>query len=445
MIMVGNQRGGGRDLARHLLKEENERVVVHEIRGFASDNLQAALHESYAVSQGTRCKQHLYSLSLNPPKEAVVSPDAFEDAVNRAEKRLGLEGQPRAIVFHEKRGLDGEVRRHAHAVWCRIDVEAMKAVQLSFDHTKLQSLGRELYIEHGWKMPRGFVNAKETNPRNYSLAEWQQAKRAKKDPLKLKGMFQDCWAISDSQTSFANSIKENGYILARGDRRGVVAVDHSGEVFSVRQYVGIKPKQVRERVADEDALPDVATAHRLAAMLITDRLKELQAEQNRIAMENLRRLAAVRRQKQKAQREYARAVLAQQQSRTEAEEAARQARVKVGWRGLLDRVTGKRKTIEAENLRAAIQSERRDSAERTALNVVQRAAREETLRHARMEKTTRKAIIKDLADDVDRIDTRTTNPTPESERSSYVRKERKNAERPKRRSRRPRDGPSPGR
>ena len=39
MILVGNQRGGAKDLALHLLKQENEHVEVHEVRGFASQNL----------------------------------------------------------------------------------------------------------------------------------------------------------------------------------------------------------------------------------------------------------------------------------------------------------------------------------------------------------------------------------------------------------------------
>ena len=38
MILHGNQRGGARDLALHLLKDENEHVEVHELRGFVSDN-----------------------------------------------------------------------------------------------------------------------------------------------------------------------------------------------------------------------------------------------------------------------------------------------------------------------------------------------------------------------------------------------------------------------
>ncbi|MCB9931532.1 MAG: bifunctional DNA primase/polymerase [Alphaproteobacteria bacterium] len=115
-------------------------------------------------------------------------------------------------------------------------------------------------FEHGWSMPRGFVRHEERDPRNYSLAEWQQAKRAKKDPARLKAMFQDCWAISDSRATFAHALKECGYILARGDRRGVVAVDHNGEVYAIARWVGIKTRQVADKIANTQTLPDVTAA-----------------------------------------------------------------------------------------------------------------------------------------------------------------------------------------
>jgi hypothetical protein len=181
-------RGGSKDLALHLLKDENERVEVHEIRGFASRSLLGAFQESHTVSRGTQCKQHLYSLSLSPPKGADVTNAVFEDAIDRAERQLGLTGQPRAIVFHEKRGDDGVLRRHAHAIWCRIDTSEMKARQLSFTHTKLQSLARELYLENEWEMPRGLLQKGYCDPRNFTLAEWQQAKRRGKNPKHLKAL-----------------------------------------------------------------------------------------------------------------------------------------------------------------------------------------------------------------------------------------------------------------
>lgn len=205
MILVGNQRGGAKDLAHHLMKEENDHVTVHDVRGFTSGDLGEALNEVYAISRGTRCKQFLFSLSLNPPPNEKVPTKDFERAIERAEIKLGLTGQPRAIVFHEKEG-----RRHAHAVWSRIKVEEMKAVQLSHSKQKLMDVSRELYHEHGWKMPRGLANRSERDPRNFTLSEWQQAKRTGKDVREIKATIQDAWAISDSKSAFNHALEERG-------------------------------------------------------------------------------------------------------------------------------------------------------------------------------------------------------------------------------------------
>jgi len=122
MILNGNERGNAKELARHLLNmRDNDHVELHDLRGFVSDDLHGALLEAEAISMGTRCVNHLFSLSLNPPEYADVPVETFENAIERIEEGLGLQGQPRAIVFHEKAG-----RRHAHAVWSRIDSEDMK-------------------------------------------------------------------------------------------------------------------------------------------------------------------------------------------------------------------------------------------------------------------------------------------------------------------------------
>ncbi|GJL64921.1 MAG: hypothetical protein NPIRA04_35750 [Nitrospirales bacterium] len=173
MILKGSQRGGARQLAAHLLKvEENEHVEIHEISGFVSEDLDGALREIHAISQGTRCKQFMFSLSLNPPQSESVPVEYFEKALTDIEKELKLEGQPRAIVFHEKEG-----RRHCHAVWSRIDTDEMKAINLPYFKMKLQDISRQLYFQYGWKMPCGLMNKEERNPLNFTLKEWQQAKR----------------------------------------------------------------------------------------------------------------------------------------------------------------------------------------------------------------------------------------------------------------------------
>jgi hypothetical protein len=145
MILKGSERRGGQDLAAHLMRlDDNEHVELHELRGFASDNLKDAFKEAEAISRGTRCRNYLFSLSLNPPEQETVSVETFEATIARIEERLNLSGQPRAIVFHEKEG-----RRHAHCVWARIDAVTMTARHLPFFKNKLMEVSRDLYLDTG--------------------------------------------------------------------------------------------------------------------------------------------------------------------------------------------------------------------------------------------------------------------------------------------------------
>lgn len=161
MILVGNQRGGARDMALHLLKDENDHVEVYEIDGFASDNLMDAFKEVHAISKATRCRQFLYSLSVNPPIGKEVKTEDFIKAINEAGETLGLSGQPRAIVFHEKEG-----RRHGHCVWSRIDQQGLKAIHLPHTKRKLVALTRDLFIEHDWKLPDGLIDKRALSAEN---------------------------------------------------------------------------------------------------------------------------------------------------------------------------------------------------------------------------------------------------------------------------------------
>lgn len=260
MLFNGNQRGGGRDLALHLLKDDNEQAQVHEVRGFASDDLLSAFKESYAVSRATKCKQHLYSLSINPPPNKDVGIEDFKNTIDRVEKRLGLSGQPRAIVFHDKKGRDGEVRRHAHAVWCRINVDEMKAVQLSYTKDKLMKLSREIFVERDWRMPDGMHDWKDRNPLNYSHAEHQQARRRNKYADDIKRVFQDAWAQSDSKPAFVAALRERGYELACGERGRFVAVDAHGEVYALARATNVRTKDLRGRLGEADQFSSVDQA-----------------------------------------------------------------------------------------------------------------------------------------------------------------------------------------
>ena len=55
-------------------------------------------------------------------------------------------------------------------------------------------------------------------------------------------------------------MQEHGFTLCRGDRRGFVAVDREGTVYSLSRWLGIKTKDLKARLGDPALLPYIATA-----------------------------------------------------------------------------------------------------------------------------------------------------------------------------------------
>lgn len=363
MILKGSQRGGAQQLAVHLLRtDENDHVELHEVRGFVADDLGGALREAYAISKGTRCQQFLFSLSLSPPEKERVPVDVFAQAIDDIEAKLGLRGQPRVVVFHEKNG-----RRHAHCVWSRIDGERMRAINLPHFKLKLRDVSRELFIEHGWHMPPGLVNSAERDPRNFTRVEWQQAKRAEHDPAALKGTFQDCWAISDSRKAFAQALAARGLYLARGDRRGFVAVDIKGEVFAIARWTGLKTKVVEARLGNPDELPGVAETKANIADLLKGVLGRHLAEVKADYQAKRAPVQAKQARLREVQRERRVELRTLQTQRATLEAQARAARFRRGWRGLWDRVIGRHGQVRRENEAEAVSATRRDVLEREAV------------------------------------------------------------------------------
>ncbi len=371
MILKGNRRGGGMQMALHLLNvEDNGHVTIHEMRGFLSNTLTGAMTEAYAVSRGTRCKKFLYSLSLSPPELESVPVDLFEKAIAEIEEKLGFANQPRVIVFHEKEG-----RRHAHCVWSRIDAEKMKAIDPYCDKLTLRGLSRSLYFEHGWKMPRGLMNSKERDPLNFTIAEWQQAKRRGLDPRTIKQTIQECWAVSDSRAAFASVLQERGYYLARGDKRGHVVVDWHGEVYAVARVVGVRAKDVRAKLGNSDELPSVDETKAKLAENFTKKLKDYSSE---IAQKHAVESAAMNQRKHALTLVHRQAREQQRQThekRWVAETKARSHRLPTGIKALWFRVTGQYKAIRKQNEAETHTAKIRDRGEVQALIDSQQAER----------------------------------------------------------------------
>lgn len=363
MIIKASQRGGGAQLANHLMNiADNDHITVHEVRGFVANSLLGAFNEAHAISKATKAKQFLFSVSFNPPKDQDVGIETFLDAIEQAEEKLGLSGQPRAIVFHEKEG-----RRHTHAVWSRIDATEMKAVNLPFFKSKLNDLSKELYLENGWELPRGFrENWK--NPLNYTLAEFQQAKRiGVDDPREIKQIFHEAFQQSDSAKAFKAALEDSGFYLGKGDRRGMVAVDLHGKVYSVPRWAGIKTKELRAKFPDPGNLQSVEDVQTSIKQNLTSKMRGYMDEMRSLYRAESKPLL-IERKTLVADQRIARAKLKRTQiTRAKHEAKDRAARYRKGLMGVYDLLIGKRRAIRKENEADLLICRIRDRNERESL------------------------------------------------------------------------------
>jgi hypothetical protein len=272
MILKGSQRGHASDLATHLCNEfENEHIEIAELRGTVAGDLHGAFTEIEATARGTKATQPFFSLALNP--SAPLTRDQYAHAIDQIEARLGLSGQPRAVIFHEKIGADGMVREHAHIVWSRIKTGEMRALPMSHFKTKLCDVACQLAHEFGHELPDG-------------LKAWEARQKHKKDKLDLsyheasherqtgktaedrRSEITACYESADNAAALRAALEDKGYVLAQGDRRAYVLVDETGTVLSLARYVkGVRTKDINRRLEalPPEALPTVEQAKAIAA------------------------------------------------------------------------------------------------------------------------------------------------------------------------------------
>ena len=265
MVVKGRARSNAGELACHLLRADtNERVAVRHLRGVTADTLAGALEEMEAIGQAARTRRPFYHASINsdPGAPALTGVQKVR-AINLLEAELGLAGQPRAVVEHGKHG-----RGHLHVVWSRIDLKRMAGISDSHNYRKHETVARQLEREFG-HTPVAGVHAvcegreKPRRGRRPSHAQMMQAERSGIAPEVTKARLTALWEASGTGPAFAAALAASGYLLARGDQRGFVAVDSAGEVHAInKKLTGLSAAQVRDRLAgiELEALPGVDQA-----------------------------------------------------------------------------------------------------------------------------------------------------------------------------------------
>jgi hypothetical protein len=268
VVIKGTSCAGAKRLGVHLTRTDtNERAEIKELRGVAAEDLRGALLEMEAVAAGTRSTKPFYHGSINTRAEERLTDEQRMHAIDRLEAALGLTGQARVVVVHEKEG-----REHCHIVWSRIDLERMAAISDSHNYRKHEEVARSLEREFGHERVQGAHVEREGRARPQrtpSHAEMLQADRTLLTPQEVKTQVTELWRNSENGRDFAVALWNAGYVLARGDRRDYVIIDSRGGTHSLaRRIEGARVKDVRERMADleSDRLYGITDAKKIQGL-----------------------------------------------------------------------------------------------------------------------------------------------------------------------------------
>ncbi|WP_133366235.1 relaxase/mobilization nuclease domain-containing protein [Qipengyuania sediminis] len=264
MIIKGKSRAGPSQLARHLGRADtNERVELLEL-AWGGNSVQEAFRDWQVISEGTKGRLGLYHANIDPDAKYAMTRDQWLRAVEVLEEELGLQGQPRAIVMHEKNG-----REHIHVVWARTDMDTMKLRSDSMNYQAHERASLRLEQEFGHEHVPGkhAKRDRQAQPEFPSAEaqhdEWQQGERGGMNHRDRKAQVKGLYEASDTGPAFKAALEDAGYVLARGDRRDFVILDSDTKVHSLgRQLPGVTAKDLCAFMADinPDMLPSVSEA-----------------------------------------------------------------------------------------------------------------------------------------------------------------------------------------
>jgi hypothetical protein len=278
MIAKGTTHNNGAKLARYMTTgKDGERAELWELCGFAAGDIRDAFRSVHVMAEATRCEQPFFHVQVRNPEGEELSRDQWRRVADRIESKLGLSGQPRAIAFHTDLATGHE---HLHLAWSRIDGETMTARPLPFYKERLKEVSREL--ENSLDLTR-VRNERDGSVLAPTRDEFEQARRLGVNIKDVRQTIRDCFERSDTGRSFEAALADHGFVLAQGDRRAFLVIDHEGGMHALGQRIlGISAGQTRERLADlsRDELPTVEQA--------TSFIREQQVSRERVTTPPMR-------------------------------------------------------------------------------------------------------------------------------------------------------------
>lgn len=256
MIIKSSARGAGAQLAAHLLRrDQNEIVVVRGGRHLIADDVAATIGDFELMARGAETTKPLYHVMMNPDQRMSVA--QWSHAWSRYETEFGLHDQPYIEVEHHKKG-----RVHRHRVYYRIADDGT-AIRANWSKIRNEKISRILEFELSHPLTPGAhtrsVCARLRDEGRHDVVNWinaggarvadrpvasmrhgeqQQQDRTGIDAKAVRAAIYEAWCSTSSGIEFNATLATHGLELARGDKPGVwVAVDVAGGIHALSRAI----------------------------------------------------------------------------------------------------------------------------------------------------------------------------------------------------------------
>ena len=225
-------------------------------------------------------------------------------------------------------------------------------------------------------------------------------KRQEIDPREIKQVFRQAWERSDNLKSLSHVLEERGYFLAQGDRRGYVAIDVHGNIFSLSKWSGVRVKDAKDKLGDPQQLRPVSEVQKTLQNRMKEQAMGYVSQVGTRQRDEMKPLLDERAKMVAYQKQERRVLELRQRERRIAETKVRSDRLNKGLRGVWDRFTGRSKAIRDRNEKEAWNKAKRDQVQRNRLVVQQmrdRQGLQKRIKAMRVKhKDDRKIMIRDL-------------------------------------------------
>ncbi|WP_331295465.1 hypothetical protein [Methylobacterium hispanicum] len=275
-------QGEGDALAKHLLKPENDEVIILQPRGLGSGDLIGQVRELVTLSLGGRTDRPVYHVHADPDPAIVDNDAARARFWALFEAEFNLASQPYCGAVHVKHG-----RRHEHRVYSLVRPSGA-VVDTAWDFLRRERCGRIVEYEFGMPSPtpskhsRAIVAALREQGRG-DVADWMEASGtteaarpvARLSPQErlietrtgvslddLRAAALAAWQASETGEGFLAALKASGLDLRQG-RSGPVVVDRTGTAHLATRLIGAAARR-----ADGTRIPAAAVRERLAGLAL---------------------------------------------------------------------------------------------------------------------------------------------------------------------------------